>query len=55
MIYSFLLIGQSNMAGRGFLPEAIDVNTKPLYVLRNGRFRRGSRYPQRHGAAVRRA
>ncbi|MBR2354195.1 MAG: sialate O-acetylesterase [Clostridia bacterium] len=38
MIYSFLLIGQSNMAGRGFLPEATDVNTKSLYVLRNGRF-----------------
>jgi len=38
MIHSFLLIGQSNMAGRGFLNEAPDVDMKGLHVLRNGRW-----------------
>ncbi len=38
MIHSFLLIGQSNMAGRGFLGEAMEVNTEHLFVLRNGRW-----------------
>lgn len=40
MIHSFLLIGQSNMAGRGRLDEAIDVDTKYIKVLRNGRWQR---------------
>lgn len=38
MIHSFLLIGQSNMAGRGFINEAIDVNTDRIRILRNGRW-----------------
>ena len=38
MIHSFLLIGQSNMAGRGFLPEAIDVDKSNIKILRNGRW-----------------
>ena len=37
---SFLLIGQSNMAGRGFLDEAHEIDTKRLWVLRNGRWQR---------------
>lgn len=40
MIHSFLLIGQSNAAGRGFLSEAepLDTNDGKLKVLRNGRW-----------------
>ncbi len=38
MIHSFLLIGQSNMAGRGFLADAHKVDTTHLLVLRNGRW-----------------
>ena len=38
MIQSFLLIGQSNMAGRGFLGEAVPVNVEHIRVLRNGRW-----------------
>ena len=38
MIHSFLLIGQSNMAGRGFLEEAKEVDTNHILVLRNGRW-----------------
>lgn len=38
MIHSFLLIGQSNMAGRGFINEAIDVNADRIKILRNGRW-----------------
>lgn len=38
MIHSFLLIGQSNMAGRGFIEEAIDVDKTHMKVLRNGRW-----------------
>lgn len=38
MIHSFLLIGQSNMAGRGFVEEAIDVDKSHIKVLRNGRW-----------------
>ena len=38
MIHSFLLIGQSNMAGRGFLPEAAEVDTSRIKILRNGRW-----------------
>lgn len=42
MIHSFLLIGQSNMAGRGFLSEAepLDTNGGRLKVLRNGRWQK---------------
>lgn len=38
MIHSFLLIGQSNMAGRGFLSEAPEVDTSRIKILRNGRW-----------------
>ena len=38
MIHSFLLIGQSNMAGRGSLQEFVEVNTEHIRVLRNGRW-----------------
>ncbi len=38
MIHSFLLIGQSNMAGRGNLAEAHDINTQSISILRNGRW-----------------
>ena len=38
MIHSFLLIGQSNMAGRGFLHEAAPLENPALKVLRNGRW-----------------
>ncbi len=37
-MHSFLLIGQSNMAGRGFLNEAPDIDTSHIYTLRNGRW-----------------
>ena len=39
MIHSVLIIGQSNMAGRGFLDEVEPIVNKNLYVLRNGRWR----------------
>ncbi|MBQ4258638.1 MAG: sialate O-acetylesterase [Lachnospiraceae bacterium] len=38
MIHSFLLIGQSNMAGRGFLHEAVEVDNSHIKTLRNGRW-----------------
>ena len=38
MIHSFLLIGQSNMAGRGFINEVEPISNKRLKVLRNGRW-----------------
>lgn len=38
MIHSFLLIGQSNMAGRGDLSDAIPINENGIKTLRNGRF-----------------
>lgn len=38
MIHSFLLIGQSNMAGRGFINEVEPIANKRLKVLRNGRW-----------------
>ena len=38
MIHSFLMIGQSNMAGRGLRNEAIPVDTSHIKVLRNGRW-----------------
>lgn len=40
MIHSFLLIGQSNMAGRGKLAEAVPVDTRRIFILRNGRFQK---------------
>ena len=39
MIHSILLIGQSNMAGRGFVSEVEPIVNKKLFVLRNGRWR----------------
>ena len=38
MIHSFLLIGQSNMAGRGYLHEAVEVDSTHIKILRNGRW-----------------
>jgi hypothetical protein len=38
MMYSFLLVGQSNMAGRGFPGEVEKLPNKDIYVLRNGRW-----------------
>lgn len=38
MIHSFLLVGQSNMAGRGKIADAKDINTKNIKILRNGRW-----------------
>lgn len=37
MMHSFLLIGQSNMAGRGKLSEATAVDSSRIYTLRNKR------------------
>lgn len=39
-MYSFLMIGQSNMAGRGFIHEVPAIENERLYVLRNGRWYR---------------
>ncbi len=39
MIHSFLLIGQSNMAGRGFFDEVEPIETPRIKVLVNGRWR----------------
>jgi len=38
MIHSFLLIGQSNMAGRGFRDEVEPIQNGNIKVLRNGRW-----------------
>ena len=38
MIHAFLLVGQSNMAGRGFPQEVEPVDSKDIFVLRNGRW-----------------
>lgn len=38
MIHSFLLIGQSNMAGRGFINEVTPIENEHIKVLRNGRW-----------------
>lgn len=38
MIHSFLLIGQSNMAGRGSIDEAIEFDTRRVKIMRNGRW-----------------
>ena len=37
-MHSFLLIGQSNMAGRGYLTEAHEIDNSRIYTLRNGRW-----------------
>ncbi len=37
-MHSFLLIGQSNMAGRGYVADAREVDTSRIYTLRNGRW-----------------
>ena len=39
MIHSFLMIGQSNMAGRGNAAEVEPIENGSCYVLRNGIFR----------------
>ncbi len=38
MVHSFLLIGQSNMAGRGFVNEVEPIENDRIKVLRNGRW-----------------
>lgn len=38
MIHAFLLVGQSNMAGRGFPHEVEPIQNKDIRVLRNGRW-----------------
>ena len=40
MIHSVLMIGQSNMAGCGFLEEALPIDTEHIKVMRNGRWQR---------------
>lgn len=39
-MHSFLLIGQSNMAGRGYLKDAPEICSDRIYVLRNGRWQK---------------
>jgi hypothetical protein len=39
-MYSFLLIGQSNMSGRGRIAEAHKIDTTHIYTLRNGRWQK---------------
>lgn len=39
MIHSVLIIGQSNMAGRGFTKDVDPILNDKLFVLRNGRWR----------------
>ena len=38
MIHSILIIGQSNMAGRGFANEVEPIKNDKIKVLRNGRW-----------------
>ena len=38
MIHSFLLIGQSNMAGRGYVTDVPKIENDRINVLTNGRF-----------------
>lgn len=54
MMHSFLLIGQSNMAGRGFIHEAKEIDTSRVYTLRNGRWQNMFRpiHPDRSFAGV---
>ena len=53
-MHSFLLIGQSNMAGRGFIKEAHEIDTSRIYTLRNGRWQKMFRpiNPDRHFSGV---
>ena len=37
MMHAFLMIGQSNMAGRGTVSEVAPIRNPHLSVLRNGR------------------
>ena len=37
-MHSFLLVGQSNMAGRGFMEEAHNIDVSRIFTLRNGRW-----------------
>lgn len=37
---SFLLIGQSNMAGRGYIRDAVTIDASRIYTLRNGRWQK---------------
>lgn len=39
MVHSFLMIGQSNMAGRGRLEDVPPIKNEKLCMLRNGRWR----------------
>ncbi|MBR2934217.1 MAG: sialate O-acetylesterase [Oscillospiraceae bacterium] len=39
IMHSFLLIGQSNMGGRGIASEVEPIENERLFVLRNGRWR----------------
>ena len=38
MIHSFLMIGQSNMAGRGCMDDVSRIENPDLFMLRNGRW-----------------
>ena len=53
-MHSFLLIGQSNMAGRGFIGEAHELDTSHIYILRNGRWQKMFRpiHPDRRFSGV---
>ena len=42
-VHSFLLIGQSNMAGRGYIHEVEPIVNKRIRVLKNGRW--GDMFP----------
>ena len=39
MMHSILLVGQSNMAGRGYAKDVLPIKNKRLFVLRNGLWR----------------
>ncbi len=39
IIHSFLMVGQSNMAGRGSLNEVEPISAPALLMLHNGRWR----------------
>ena len=39
-MHSILIIGQSNMGGRGFAKDVEPIKSERLYVLRNGRWRK---------------
>lgn len=38
MIHAFLMVGQSNMAGRGIASEVEPIQNRHIKVLRNGRW-----------------